>query len=72
MDRTGELREEDQRENARQLEDGLGRQKRVKMNHAAWMKIGLSEGTNSRSEPRNLFGLEANAHKKNVRVRTHI
>ena len=72
VDRTGELREEDQRENARQLEDGLGRQKRVKMNHDAWMKIGLLEFTNSRSESRNLFGLEANAHEKNVRVRKHI
>ena len=72
MDRTGELREEDQGENARQLEGGPGRQKRVKMIHAAWMKIGLLEGTNSRSEPRNLFGLEANAHEKNVRVRKHI
>ena len=71
VNRTGELREEDQGENARQLEDGLGRQKWVKMN-TAWLKIGLLEGTNSRSESRNLFGLEANAHEKNVRVRKHI
>ena len=48
------------------------RKKWVKMNHAAWMRIGLLEGTNSRSESRNLFGLEANAHEKNVRVRKHI
>ena len=27
---------------------------------------------NSPSEPRNLFGLEANAHEKNVRVRNHV
>ena len=72
VDRTGELREEDQGENARQLEDGLGRQKRVKMNRAARMKIGLLEGTNSWSEPRNLIDLDAYAHEKNVRVRQHI
>ena len=44
--------------------DWEDRKKRVKMNHAARMKIGLLEGTNSRSEPRNLFGLEADAHEK--------
>ena len=46
--------------------DGPGRQKRVKMNHAAWMKIGLLESTNSRSESRDLFGLETNAQLRKM------